>query len=185
MICDFIYFFSLLSFDTTLGRTYFFSVLQSERVPFSPPPSQAFQCDGQNDCGDMSDEMDCPSQCNFYTQSSGESIESPDYPKKYGANLDCKWTLEGPIGHNVILQFSEFDTERNFDTVQILSGGRTEDSAASLTTLSGRQDLTNKLFISASNFMIVKFKTDASVEKRGFRWVWPHPSVTLTTFSPA
>ncbi|XP_063614589.1 sushi, von Willebrand factor type A, EGF and pentraxin domain-containing protein 1-like isoform X2 [Penaeus indicus] len=134
--------------------------------------NKAFQCDGQNDCGDMSDEMDCPSQCNFYTQSSGESIESPDYPKKYGANLDCKWTLEGPIGHNVILQFSEFDTERNFDTVQILSGGRTEDSAASLTTLSGRQDLTNKLFISASNFMIVKFKTDASVEKRGFRASW-------------
>lgn len=130
----------------------------------------------------MSDEMDCPNQCNFYTQSSGESIESPEYPKKYGPNLDCKWTLEGPIGHNVILQFSEFDTERNFDTVQILSGGRTEDSAASLTTLSGRQDLTNKLFISASNFMIVKFKTDASVEKRGFRWVWPRWCISLTFF---
>lgn len=102
-------------------------------------------------------------------RSSGDSIESPEYPKKYQPNMDCKWTLEGPIGHNIVLQFFEFDTETNFDTVQILTGGRTEDSAVSLTTLSGRQDLTDRLFVSASNFMIVKFKTDASVEKRGFR----------------
>ena len=117
----------------------------------------------------MSDEIDCPQRCHYYMKSSGDSIESPDYPKKYGHNLDCKWTLEGPVGHNIVLQFFEFETETNFDTVQILSGGRTEDSSVSLVTLSGRQDLTDQLFVTASNFMIIKFKTDASVEKRGFR----------------
>ncbi len=58
-------------------------------------------------------------------------------------------------------QFSEFDTEKNFDTVQILGGGRTEESASSVATLSGRdQDgkITSRTFASASNFMIVKFR---------------------------
>lgn len=68
-----------------------------------------------------------------------------------------------------IFQFQEFETEKTFDTVQILVGGRTEDKAVSLATLSGKQDLGNKSFISASNFMIVKFSTDGSVEKKGFR----------------
>ena len=113
--------------------------------------------------------MNCPEKCQYYMKSSGDSIESPNYPNKYGPNMNCQWTLEGPVGHNIVLQFYEFDTEKNFDTVQILIGGRTADSSISLTTLSGRQDLSSRLFVSASNFMILKFKSDAAVEKRGFR----------------
>ncbi|RZF48635.1 hypothetical protein LSTR_LSTR017642 [Laodelphax striatellus] len=68
-----------------------------------------------------------------------------------------------------MMQFQEFDTEKSFDTVQILVGGRTEDKSVNLATLSGKLDLGNKSFVSASNFMIIKFSTDASVEKKGFR----------------
>ena len=71
------------------------------------------------------------------------------------------------------MQFSEFDTERNFDTVQILGGGRTEDTAVNIATLSGHGDeYTAKTFTSASNFMVIKFRSDGSVEKRGFRASW-------------
>jgi hypothetical protein len=69
----------------------------------------------------------------------------------------------------ILQQFQEFETEQSFDTVQILVGGRTEDKAVNLATLSGKQDLSSKLFVSASNFMIIKFSTDASVERKGFR----------------
>lgn len=134
--------------------------------------NEAFRCDRQNDCGDWSDEIDCANNCNYYQASSGDVVESPYYPQKYAPLTNCKWTLEGPQGHNILLQFQEFDTEKSFDTVQVLVGGRTEDTSVNLATLSGRLDLTNRSFVSASNFMIIKFSTDASVERKGFRASW-------------
>ena len=67
-----------------------------------------------------------------------------------------------------MLQFSKFDTEKVFDTVQILGGGRTEETAVNIATLSGSlEDMETTTFTSASNFMIIKFRSDESEEKSG------------------
>jgi hypothetical protein len=44
--------------------------------------------------------------------------------------------------------------------VQILGGGRTEEAATNIATLSGSLNLKDKTFTSASNFMIIKFRSD-------------------------
>ncbi|XP_039251192.2 mannan-binding lectin serine protease 2-like [Styela clava] len=61
------------------------------------------------------------------------SIQSPNYPKDYGVNLDITWEITAKPGYKIIIYFTEFDVEDSYeegkgncvyDYVKILSGDK-------------------------------------------------------------
>ena len=61
------------------------------------------------------------------------------------------------------------NTEKNKDIVDIYQGGSTLATSDYVTSLSGFITEDQRTYISPNNFMIVRFTSDKSVEKTGFK----------------
>ena len=108
---------------------------------------------------------DVAGSCNgTYGGLPNNTIISPNHPQDYDNNQYCDWTITAPTGKNVVLKFTEFDTEYGYDILKIYNG---EDSGGPLLhSISGGY---SKEIISIGNKMYLSFTSDGSTTRSGFR----------------
>ncbi|KAF7489415.1 Tolloid-like protein 1 [Sarcoptes scabiei] len=107
--------------------------------------------------------------CSYQITSSNAEIISPQYPDGYPSKKDCTWFFLATLGHRVKLVFEDFDLEPqqecSYDYVIIYDGITTNKSV--LGRFCGSKS--PHPIISTTNKVLMKFKTDASVQKKGFK----------------
>ena len=120
-----------------------------------------FTCTSNSGCGGPS----------HLTGKSG-NLTSPNFPRQYNENTICEWTISVPIKRLVQLTFVDFDIEGerncNYDSVEV------RDGLLSYSPLLGKfcgNQSTFRVF-STSNKMFVLFKSDSSLNKKGFRAIF-------------
>lgn len=127
-----------------------------ECVPLS------FVDDGQNDCGDNSDEQNNNQKCNYYYNTAvGEFTADSD---TVNDNTNCIITIEASIGSRLILQFNLNKTNMANNYLEIWSGGSASDHS-----IIGRPiHSESNQFYSTNNFVFVKFYTTENVTEERF-----------------
>ncbi|XP_065344562.1 cubilin [Cloeon dipterum] len=106
--------------------------------------------------------------CNqIFTAPSG-IITSLNYPNNYSNSKECIYQIAQPLHKSIILEFLDFDIEAHqrclHDSVTIRDGP--SESSQFLGKFCGKKP--PPITISTRNFLWIKFKTDATVVKKGF-----------------
>ncbi|XP_041486764.1 cubilin isoform X1 [Microtus oregoni] len=103
------------------------------------------------------------------------SFSSPGYPLNYPHNKECTWNIRGAPGSSIQLTIHDFDVEQhascNFDTLEIYAGP--DFHAPRIAQLCSRTPSANPMRISSTgNELAIRFKTDSSLNGRGFNASW-------------
>ncbi|XP_039595033.1 CUB and sushi domain-containing protein 1-like [Polypterus senegalus] len=110
----------------------------------------------------------CEAQCpanEVRTESSGV-ILSPNYPGAYLNSQTCSWTVRVQPGHNVSVYVEMFQSEKQFDELEIFDGPSGQSPL--LVALSGNH--TAQLnFTSKTNQLFLRWSTDHATSKKGFK----------------
>ncbi|XP_027870779.1 CUB and sushi domain-containing protein 1 isoform X2 [Xiphophorus couchianus] len=106
----------------------------------------------------------CEAPCGGHLTAPTGVVLSPGWPSFYKDSLNCQWVIEAQKDHAVKIHFDKFQTEVNYDTLEIRDG----PSASS--PLIGEYHGTQAphFLISTSNFLFLLFTTDNSRSSAGF-----------------
>uniref|UniRef100_A0A2K5DY61 Scavenger receptor cysteine-rich domain-containing protein DMBT1 n=1 Tax=Aotus nancymaae TaxID=37293 RepID=A0A2K5DY61_AOTNA len=101
----------------------------------------------------------------FLNQASGH-FSSPFYPGNYPNNANCVWDIEVQSNYRVTVIFRDVQLEGgcNYDYIEVFDG-----PYHSSPLIARVCDGASGSFTSSSNFMSIRFISDRSITKRGFR----------------
>ncbi|XP_070842448.1 cubilin [Chaetodon trifascialis] len=106
-----------------------------------------------------------------FTDSQG-TIISPNWPNDYAHNHQCVYLIRLPMGEKMALNFTHMNLESHsnctFDYVEVRDGGMETEP------LIGRYCGSSlpAPILSSSNFLWIRFRSDSSVSRAGFRAVY-------------
>ncbi|XP_053315605.1 CUB and sushi domain-containing protein 1 [Spea bombifrons] len=115
----------------------------------------------------------CEAPCGGHLTASSGVILPPGWPGYYKDSLNCEWVIEARPGHSVKITFGRFQTEVNYDILEV------RDGSANSSPLIGEYHGTQapQFLISTGNYMYLLFTTDNSRSNVGF--LIRYESVTL------
>ncbi|NXO44644.1 CSMD1 protein, partial [Locustella ochotensis] len=115
----------------------------------------------------------CEAPCGGHLTASSGVILPPGWPGYYKDSLNCEWVIEARPGHSIKITFDRFQTEVNYDTLEV------RDGPANSSPLIGEYHGTQapQFLISTGNYMYLLFTTDNSRSSVGF--LIHYESVTL------
>ncbi|XP_077443937.1 adhesion G-protein coupled receptor G6 isoform X5 [Stigmatopora argus] len=115
------------------------------------------------------------SECGGDRTEAEGALTSPCYPQNYGSSANCRWNLRAPPGFAVQISFRDFELEEApgciYDRL-VVGTGSGEVKFCGLTAA-------GLVLNSSGDAMELRFTSDFSVQKRGFKISFRHVAVAL------
>ncbi|XP_068442403.1 CUB and sushi domain-containing protein 1a isoform X2 [Clinocottus analis] len=106
----------------------------------------------------------CEAPCGGHLTAPTGVLLSPGWPSFYKDSLNCQWVIEAQPDHAVKINFDRFQTEVNYDTLEIRDG----PSASSPLVGEYHGTQAPHFLISTTNVLFLLFTTDNSRSAAGF-----------------
>ncbi|ELK10063.1 CUB and sushi domain-containing protein 1 [Pteropus alecto] len=119
----------------------------------------------------------CEAPCGGHLTAASGVILPPGWPGYYKDSLNCEWIIEAKPGHSIKITFDRFQTEVNYDTLEVRDGPAA--SSQLIGEFHGSQ--APHFLVSTGPFLSLRFTTDSSRASVGF--LIRYESVTLESDS--